>query len=106
VDVGKSPVMPNEYATLLVPEPKDASDALFAGERVPKVSLQVPGLVVEYRKCANVPSPLGFAEPFNVAELAVVALADEVTTDGCDGVVKLTTEPNDSPAEFCAIAQK
>ena len=43
---GESAVIPNEYVTVLVPAPKEASEKLLAGTRVPNESLHVPGLLV------------------------------------------------------------
>lgn len=98
--------MPNEYATGLAPEPNDVSDALLAGTRVPKLSLHVPGFTVEYRKCPNVGSPFGLAEPFSVAELEVMAVAAEVVAVGAACVVKVSIVPNAVPSALEAMAQK
>jgi hypothetical protein len=68
--------------TGLTPDPRAEPDA--AGARVPKVSSQVPGFVVEYLNQPLAESPLGSAVPFKVAEFSVTLLAVLVTTLGAD----------------------
>ena len=95
--------MGSEYATLVLPLP---SEVPATDTRVPKVSLQVPGLVAEYRNQPVPAVPRGFAEPFNVALVPVISVAAEVMTAGAAVVVKERTIPKRVPAEFEAIAQK
>jgi hypothetical protein len=75
-------VIPKEKATGLVPAPNDASDALLEGTRVPKLSLQVTGFIVLYRKCPDVASPFGLPDPLRVAAFEAIAVAADVAAVG------------------------
>ena len=66
-----------------------------AGTRVPKVSLQVPGLVVAMRNQAVVAAPLGFADPFKV--MAMPVAPSVLTVGGLAGVVNDISEPRPVP---------
>ena len=66
----------------------------------------MPGFVVEYRKYPNAASPLGFAEPFNVAELDVSKVAADVTAVGALGVVNDMSDPKAVPSALEAMAEK
>ena len=96
------PVIGSENATAALPLP---SDVPAIDTRVPKVSLQTPGLVVEYRNQPVPALPRGFAEPLSVAVVPVTSVAADVVTAGAAEVVKLRTVPKRVPAEFEAIAQ-
>ena len=86
--------------------PDPSAEPPAAGARVPKVSLQVPGLVVAYRNQPVVAPPPGFAVPLSWALAPVRSVALLVFTAGTLGsVVKLSTAPNEVPMAFCAIAQ-
>ena len=74
---------------------------------MPKVSLQVPGLVVPYRNHPVVAAPFGFALPFNVAVVPVRFVAAFVVVDGgVTAVVKESTAPKEVEVEFLPRAQK
>src|SRR5512133_2544333 len=93
-----------EYGTAAVPPPRLAPPV--AGARVPKVSLQVPGLVVLYRNQPVAGSPLGMDEPLRVAVVPVIPEAASVVTDGAaGGVVNVSTAPKVVPMEFEAMEQ-
>ena len=49
--------------------------------------------------------PFGLIEALSVAVVAVTGEAGNVFTVGGSVVVKVNTAPNESPTEFCAIAQ-
>ena len=85
------------------PEPKD--EPPLTGARVPKTSLQVPGLVVLYRNQPVAAAPFGFEDPFSKADEVVTLVAAEVVAVGGNGVVKVKMEPKPVPTEFWAIAQ-
>ena len=86
--------------------PKGIAVPPVAGTRVPKASLQTPGLDVEYRNQAVAAAPVGFAEPVSVPVVAVSAEGVVVVTVGTwGGVVKDSTEPRRVPMVFCAMAQ-
>jgi hypothetical protein len=53
-----------------------------SGIRVPKVSLQLPGVEVAMRNHALVLVPFGFAVPFNIAEDVVIEEAALVVALG------------------------
>ena len=57
----------------------------LAGARVPKVSLQVPGLVVSKRNQPVVVPPFGLAEPLSVAVVLPTLDASTVSTVGASG---------------------
>lgn len=89
----------------MVPEPN--KEPPLTGARSPKVSLQVPGLVAEYRNQPVVAPPLGFAAPFRVTAVPVTFVALFVVTTGARAaVVNDRTEPKDVPIPLLAIAQK
>jgi hypothetical protein len=94
-----------ENATELLPEPSAEPPAM--GARVPKLSLQVPGLAVEKRNQPVVASPPGIADPFSwpVVPVSTVALL-VVTAGSAAGVVKERTAPKPNPKAFEAMAQK
>src|SRR5437868_6620206 len=99
------PVTGCEKLTKVRPEPRAVPP--LAGTRVPKVSLQAPGLAVAKRNQAVVAPPSGLAEPLSVAEKAATLVAASVVTDGaCAWVVKLKSDPTVVPSEFWAMAQK
>jgi hypothetical protein len=75
------------------------------GAREPNVSLHVPGSVSEKRKYPVAVDPFAFTVPLSVAETFVIPLAATVVTVGACGVVNDSTDPNDVPALFDAIAQ-
>ena len=96
--------MPCVKLTLLVPAPSAEPPA--AGARVPKESLQVPGLAVAYRNQPVVAAPPGFAVPLSVAVAPVSAVGELVLTTGrlaC--VVNDSTAPKVVPYVFLPIAQ-
>jgi hypothetical protein len=76
------------------------------GTRVPKVSLQVPGLVVSKRNQPRVETRLGFAAPFMTALTLPTDVAASVEAVGAAGVVNESTAPKRVPAVLEAIAQK
>jgi hypothetical protein len=96
------PVIDREKGRSARPEPSAVPPVV--GARVPKVSLQVPGLVALYRNQPVVAAPLGLPDAFSVAPAPEMALAASVVTDGAE-VTKDSTAPNDVPIEFCAMAQ-
>src|SRR5947208_436237 len=100
-----SPVTVCEKPIGLVPAPR-FEPPVPAGARVPKVSLQAPGLVALQRNQPVAAELLGFAEPLSCADDEVTALAAMEVTDGPCGVANDSTVPNDVPTEFCAMAQK
>ncbi len=64
---------------------------------MPKVSLQVPGLVAVAEPAGGGAAP-GLAEPLSVAPEALMPFADEVDTVGiAAAVVNDRTPPNDVP---------
>jgi hypothetical protein len=75
------------------------------GERVPNVSLHVPGLVVAYRNHPVAANWFGLADPFSVAPVLDTEVAAAVTTVGAADVVNESTDPNLVPTEFEAMAQ-
>jgi hypothetical protein len=78
-----------------------------AGTRVPKASLQTPGLDVAKRNHAVAAAPLGFALPLKVPVVDVRIVGVPVVTPGtCGGVVKVSNAPSCVPMVFWAIAQK
>ena len=79
---------------------------VLAGARVPKVSLQAPGLVALKRNQPVAARPFGFAVPCSVAACLVTEVGATVVTVGAAGVVKDSTEPKPEPTEFEAMAQK
>jgi hypothetical protein len=90
----------------LLPAPSD-EPPLPTGARVPKLSLQLPGLAVAYRNQPVVAAPPGFAYPFSVAVVPVSGDAPSVSTaGGFASVVNDSTAPNDVPYALLAIAQK
>src|SRR5881227_1692418 len=94
-----------EKGAATVPPPSEVPPD--AGTRVPKLSLQVPGLVADQRNQPVAGSPLGMAEPLSVAVVPVTFEAASVVTDGAaGGVVKVRTLPTDRPMELEATAQK
>ena len=104
---GISPVIPSEYGTGIGPLPSAVPPII--GALVPNMSLQVPGSELLYRNQPVAVSPLGFAEPFSVAEVNVTAVAAEVVTLGVDPEGAATNErtlPKEGPAVLEAIAQK
>jgi hypothetical protein len=104
VVTGARPVTVVEEATPVVPAPRLMVG--YDGTCVPKESLHVPGLVVEYMNQPCVESPFGMVDAFSVAELAVNAVAASVVTVGGASVVNDDTEPKAVPWTFDAIAQK
>ena len=81
-----------------------------AGARVPKESLQEPGFVVLYlnQPSPEFPAPFGLTVPLSIAESTVILVAAFVVTVGNMGgseATKESTEPNDIPPAFEAIAQ-
>jgi hypothetical protein len=72
---------------------------------VPKLSLQEPGLSVEYRNQPVAEARFGFAEPFSVAPVLVSALKGSVVTLGGPAVVNERTVPNPVPDVLEAMAQ-
>lgn len=68
----------------MVPLPKAFPP--LVGILVPKVSLQLPGFIVEYLYQAVVVAPFGLAEPFKMAEVPVMELAALVVTVGTAGL--------------------
>lgn len=103
---GVSPVNPREKDTSISPLPRDVSDVLTAGTRVPKRSLQTPGFVVAYRKYPNAAFRFGSPAPLIVADVAVTTVAGEVVAVGAVGVVNDKIAPNATPSALEAIAQK
>ena len=55
---------------------------LVAGTRVPNVSLQVTGFVVETRNQPVVASPFGLPEPLSAADVLVTDVAADVAAVG------------------------
>jgi hypothetical protein len=49
--------------------------------------------------------PFGLPVPFKYAAVFVMLVAASVVTVGGEGVVNVTTAPNDRATEFCAMAQ-
>src|SRR6185436_673542 len=92
-----------EYATGELPAPSD--EPPDAGTRVPKLSLQAPGLTADQRNQPVAASRRGLAAPLSVAVVLPTPPAALVVVSGTPGVVKVRTEPNDVPTEFEAIAQ-
>jgi hypothetical protein len=91
--------------TGFIPAPKSVPPVL--GARVPNVSSQVPGFVVEYRNQPVDETPLGFAVPLSVAPVAVIDVAAFDNRDGAaPGVVNCNTDPKEIPPEFWLTAQK
>ena len=86
--------------------PEPSAEPPLAGARVPKVSLQLPGLVVEYRNQPVVVAAPGLTEPFSVADEPVTLVALAVTVTGAPGTVKESTGPNAFPEAFATTAQK
>lgn len=72
-----------EYATADEPEPRAVPPD--AGRRVPKESVQLPGLVALYRNHPVVAKPFGLADPLSVADVVVIADAALVVTVGGGG---------------------
>lgn len=102
-----APVRPVRFCVKLcgvVPLPR--LEPPVAGKRVPKVSLQVPGLVVEYRTHAVVASAAGFTVPPTSAAADVTFEAAVEVTVGEPGVKNVNTEPKPMPLPFCAMTQK
>ena len=98
------PVIGSENATVALAEPRAVPPV--AGRRVPKVSLQVPGLVVLTRNQPVVVSPRAMPEALSTAELVVMLVAESVVTDGAvAGVVKNRTLPKVVPKALLATAQ-
>jgi len=77
---GVSPIVVIWYDWLVVPDPSPVP--LVAGTRVPNVSLQVTGFVVEIRNKPVVASPFGLPEPFSAADVLVTDVAAEVEAVG------------------------
>jgi hypothetical protein len=76
------------------------------GRRVPKLSSQLLGLLIEYRNHPVVLAPPGFAEPLSVAELDETEVgAAVVVTGGTAGVAIVSTAPKAVPTELLARAQ-
>jgi hypothetical protein len=69
-----------EYGTEVAPEPRSVPPD--AGTRVPKVSLQEPGLVELMRNQPEVASPPGTPAPLRTAEDVVIDVAAEVEAVG------------------------
>lgn len=84
--------------TAEVPVPRDVPPD--AGAREPNESSHTPGSVKLYRKYPVEAEPFGLPDPFNCADVFVMADAASVVTVGGDGVVNVTTAPNANPAEF------
>ena len=63
-------------------------------------------MVVLYSNHPVVANPFGLTEPLSVAVVAVTGVAARVLTAGAAVVAKVSTEPNDRPSGFWAIAQK
>jgi hypothetical protein len=88
-----------------VPDPTD--DPPLDGDRVPNVSLQVPGLTVAYRNHPVVELPPGLDVASNVADVPVRFVAlPVVVVGGLASVVNESTEPNAVEPEFRPMAQK
>ena len=80
--------MASEYATADAPEPNAVPPD--AGTLVPKVSLQVPGLVVLYLYQPVAAELFGLAVPFKVAVVVVTKVAALVTTVGIGAELTVT----------------
>lgn len=73
-----------EYGCADVPAPRFVPPE--SGTLVPKVSLQVPGVLVSIRNHAVVVVPFGLPVPFRTADDEVIDDAAEVVTEGADDV--------------------
>ncbi len=73
------------------------------GTRVPKVSLQVPGLLVAMRNQPVAVAPLGLAEPYRLVTMPEAESVD--TEGGPGGVVNESTAPKPTPYELLTMAQ-
>ena len=77
----------------------------LVGARVPKVSLQAPGFVVENRNQAVAFAPFGVTEPLSTTLVFDRLETVDVVTVGAFGVVTDSNEPNVVPTELVAPAQ-
>ena len=105
VTPGLSPVSATENGAADVPMPNAMPP--IAGTRVPKVSSQLAGMLLEYRNQPVPAVPPGFAVPLSVASCAVRSVVGPVVTIGKGAsTVKVSTWPKAVPTTFEEIAQK
>ncbi len=71
---------------------------LVAGTRVPKMSLQVPGLVVLMRNQPVVASPFGLPEPLSTADVVMTDVAAVVAAVGAAAAATLAVPSTSATA--------